>query len=183
MPYFLLSFSSWLDNALLPLAHLLSRSLLLANALWLVEWFMQIIYQAPQSQLFSSCVILKWRGTFLSMSLLSITAQWKGCECLRWGVVCELLCGWTDLSLGKRREQEQSDPIYTGVTIVPSVSQVPWFVRAAATANIIVGKALHPRMFAQMGQGKVTYSWTHHLKWTFCSTRSGQLLIHHQFML
>lgn len=125
----------------------------------------------------------------LWMYLLSVTAQWKGCEYLRWRVVCEPLCGWADLSLGKRREQtgmEQSDPIYAGsrgVTMVPSVSQVPWFVRAAATVNIIVGKALHPLMFAQMGQEKVTHSWTYHLKWTFCSTRSGQLLIHRQFML
>lgn len=55
---------------------------------------------------------------------------------------------------------EQSDPIYTGrhqVTIIPSFSQVPWFVRTAATVNIIIGKALHPQMFAQMGQEKVTY--------------------------
>lgn len=55
---------------------------------------------------------------------------------------------------------KQSDPIYTGrdlITIVPSASQMPRFVRAAATVNVTASTARCARSFVQMGQDKVTH--------------------------
>lgn len=188
MPYFLLSFSSWLDNTLLPLVHLLSRSLLLANALWLVELFIANKLQGHVRPAFLCLwVIHKWTSTFLLMYLLLVTVQWKACAYLRWWVVCELLFAWTGLSLGKRflgekgaarhgDNVEQSDPIYTGrhlITISPSVSQVPWFVRAAATVNFNASKALRALRFAQMGQDKVTHLVEHNIS-SECFAALGQ---------
>lgn len=113
--------------------------------------------------------------------------SWKACAYLRWWAVCEFLFAWTGLSLGKRflgekraarhgANVEQSDPIYTGrhlITISPSVSQVPWFVRAAATVSFNASKALRALMFAQMGQDKVMHL-VEHIISSECFAALGQ---------